>query len=448
MVFGVAFRIKKRSIMFSVSSEDNQLVQILENPLLSLREKLLKRYKIVRGITEKLCEKLETEDYVIQSMPDVSPAKWHLAHTSWFFETFLLANWDDEYKTPNVLYNFLFNSYYVKVGDRFNRPERGLLSRPTVKEVYAYRKHVDDNMFRFFTEAYDEVLEKYSAVIEIGLNHEQQHQELMLTDIKHVFSQNPLYPSLVKYQANKLKAGKLEWLTINGGLTEFGHNRDGFFYDNEKPLHKRYIENFKVASRLITNGEYLEFMEDDGYKRAELWLSNGFAAVEKNKWNSPLYWYKEERGWYNYTLGGYRKVDINEPVSHVSYYEADAFARWAGARLLTEFEWEEVSKNIELTGNFVETGKFHPSINPDKGLTQMYGDLWEWTMSDYAPYPGYKIPEGAIGEYNGKFMSDQYVLRGGSCATSISHIRNTYRNFFPPDARWQYSGIRLARDME
>ena len=415
-----------------------------------LRDELQNKYNKIRKFSEKLCEPLEIEDYVIQSMSDVSPTKWHLAHTSWFFETFVLKVVDQNYKSPNDIYNYLFNSYYVQVGERFFRPKRGLLSRPTVKEVYEFRKYIDAEMNNYFAKATEDELMKMKVVLEIGFNHEQQHQELMLTDIKHVFSQNPLNPVYKKSDIEKSEFSKCKWIEFNEGIYEIGHNEDSFFFDNEKPFHKTYLQSFSIADRLVTNQEYINFIEDNGYKRTELWLSNGFANVESENWEAPLYWQKVDKKWHNFTLNGFKEVDLYEPVCHVSFYEAEAYARWAGARLATEFEWETASKLQKIEGNFVENESYHPTakLNDKNNIKQMFGDVWEWTRSDYAPYPGYKIPNGAIGEYNGKFMSGQIVLRGGSCATSKDHIRKTYRNFFPHHSRWQFMGIRLAKDLD
>jgi len=415
------------------------------------RSNLQKRYNAVRKFSEEFCKPLETEDYVIQSMPDVSPTKWHLAHTSWFFEAFVLREYDPDYKSLHPQYSYLFNSYYIQAGERFSRPHRGLLSRPTVKEVYEYRRYVDEKMKEFFENTPEEIFPNFAVLIEIGLNHEQQHQELMVTDIKHVLSVNPLKPKIIDApQINSIDLPDIEWVKFEGGVKEIGHEGEGFFYDNEKPRHKVYLNDFQLASRLITNGEFIQFIEDNGYKRPELWLSDGVARVENNKWNAPLYWKKIDGEWYQFTLSGFGKVNPDEPVSHISFYEAEAFANWTGARLATEAEWEVASEGLDYDGNFAESGIYHPApvTKPTGGkLQQMFGDLWEWTRSDYAPYPGYRIPPGAIGEYNGKFMSGQIVLRGGSCATSKTHIRNTYRNFFYPHSRWQFSGIRLAKDL-
>jgi ergothioneine biosynthesis protein EgtB len=414
---------------------------------------LAKRYQTVRAFTERLCKPLAKEDYVIQSMPDVSPTKWHLAHTSWFFETFILSRLDKKYKSPHAQYNYLFNSYYVQVGKRHARPERGLLSRPTVEEIYEYRRHVDQHMLEFLEHANLGELEEISPVIEIGLHHEQQHQELILTDIKHVFSVNPLFPVYVdiKHGGSKPSAlPEMRWISFPEGLYWIGHDGNGFAFDNESPRHKVYLHPFKLSSRLVTNREYLSFIEDGGYERPELWLSDGWYNVEANNWKAPLYWEKQNGSWWQFTLSGIREVDLYEPVTHVSYYEADAYARWKGARLPSESEWEIASSKLLVKGNFVDSCNFHPVAptqeRSDGELLQMFGDVWEWTHSPYIPYPGFKTLAGALGEYNGKFMCNQIVLRGGSCATPISHIRKTYRNFFPPNARWQFMGIRLAQD--
>ena len=413
------------------------------------RDSLLKSYKNVRSFSHKLAKPLSTEDYVVQSMPDVSPTKWHLAHTSWFFEEFVLSKTINKYKSLHPQYNFLFNSYYVQVGERHSRPKRGLISRPTVDEVYKYREYVDKNMLKLFKTLDNKKFKKIAEIIEIGIHHEQQHQELIVTDIKHVLSENPLFPVYKKSNGNASKKSPgLNWVDFDGGIHTIGNNGNNFGYDNEFPVHKTYVEPFSLASRLVTNGEYLEFIKDGGYSKAKLWLSDGWNTVSSNNWEAPLYWIRNGSGWNYFTLGGLRKIDLNQPVCHLSFYEAEAYSRWAGARLPSEFEWEIASGTSSINGNFVESGKFHPeTVKENNGsLSQMYGDVWEWTRSPYSPYPGYNPPPGALGEYNGKFMCNQIVLRGGSCATSKSHIRNSYRNFFPPDSRWQFMGLRLAKD--
>ena len=414
------------------------------------RSNLLYRFKVIRSFSLEICKPLVTEDYVIQSMPDVSPTKWHLSHTSWFFETFVLKEALKNYKSLHPQYAYLFNSYYIQAGERFERPKRGLLSRPSVKEVYHFREYIDENMIGFLENSSDETFKKFAPVIEIGLHHEQQHQELMLTDIKHVFSINPLYPV---YNDTEDKKGEnlsaIKWIPFEEGVYAIGYDGKGFSYDNESPRHKEYIEPFSLASRLITNGEYIKFIEDSVYKKPELWLSDGAATVSSANWEAPLYWKKIDGEWWNFKLTGFKKVNPDEPVCHISFYEADAFARWTGARLPTEAEWEVAALNLNIKGNFVENRNFHPVPveKENNELKQMYGDVWEWTRSSYSPYPGYKTLPGALGEYNGKFMSGQMVLRGGSCATSQTHIRRSYRNFFPPNARWQFMGIRLAKDI-
>lgn len=415
------------------------------------RKALLDKFNSIRNFSLELCKPLVTEDYVVQSMADVSPTKWHLAHTSWFFETFILKESDKNYKSLHPQYAYLFNSYYIQAGKRFLRNQRGLITRPTVKQVFEYRNYIDENIKNFIEASPEEILNKFASVLEIGFNHEQQHQELMLTDIKHVFSINPLYPVYSeKENIDSEDISNLNWAEFNEGIYEIGNEGKSFSYDNEIPKHKEFINSFKLGSRLITNGEYLEFMEDNGYNKPEIWLSDGAAEAAANNWQAPLYWEKKDNGWHVFTLNGLKKLILSEPVCHVSYYEADAFARWAGYRLPTEAEWETASQQVQIKGNFVETRNFHPASlqikNNGTQLQQMFGDVWEWTRSAYSPYPGYKTLPGALGEYNGKFMSNQMILRGGSCATSETHIRKTYRNFFPPNARWQFMGIRLAKD--
>jgi ergothioneine biosynthesis protein EgtB len=416
------------------------------------KSELEQRYRRVRHFSDKLCETLEPEDYVVQTMPEASPTKWHLAHTSWFFETFVLKQFLPDYRPPHPQFAFLFNSYYNAVGPFFSRPHRGLLSRPTVKEVFHYRSDVDLSMAELIESADEEILAKLEPILILGLHHEQQHQELMLTDIKNVFWQNPLKPVFQKRDAVKAPpTPAVEWLKHEEGIRWIGHVGTDFSYDNEGPRHRVFIPSFSLASRLVTNADYLSFMENGGYSRSELWLSLGWNAVNEKGWNSPLYWEKRDEKWFNMTLAGMTEVVPEEPVCHVSLFEADAYARWSGARLPTEEEWEIASSGLPLKGNFVENELFHvaPLASPATAgkPAQMFGDVWEWTRSSYAPYPGYSAAPGALGEYNGKFMCNQYVLRGGSCATSQSHIRRTYRNFFPPDARWQFTGIRLAKDL-
>lgn len=414
---------------------------------------LAESYEKVRSWTEKLCQPLATEDYVVQSMTEASPARWHLAHTSWFFETFVLREVDPDYEVCHPGYGYLFNSYYEAIGDRHARPKRGLLTRPTVKDIYEYRSYVDAHMMKLLAKG-ESSLGRVADVVLLGLHHEQQHQELILTDVKHVLSLNPLRPAYRKRGASSRTAPEetpqpAQWIRFAEGLHHIGHGGKGFFFDNEAPRHRVFLGEFLLASRPVTNGEFLQFAEDGGYEKAELWLSDGWTKVRGDGWEAPLYWEKEGGRWRTFTLWGMQDAVPSEPVTHISYYEADAYARWAGARLPTEFEWEVAAAAAPLVGNFVEADRLHPMTAPTTGRgapARMFGDVWEWTQSPYSPYPGYQTPEGALGEYNGKFMCNQMVLRGGSCATPQSHIRKTYRNFFYPDARWQFSGIRLARD--
>lgn len=410
-----------------------------------------RRYRYVRCFSDKLCETLEPEDYVIQTMPEASPTKWHLAHTSWFFETFVLKKFCSNYQSQHPQYNFLFNSYYNAVGPFYSRPHRGLLSRPTVKEVFQYRSDIDLLVSELIESADEQLLKNLEPIITLGLHHEQQHQELILTDIKNVFWQNPLRPVFRgRQQAKRSTVPPLEWLNFEEGIHSIGHDGPEFSFDNETPRHPFLVPSFNLASRLVTNEEYLAFVEDDGYRRPELWLSLGWNTVNERRWMSPLYWEKRDGQWFTMTLAGMTELVLEEPVCHLSLFEADAYARWAGARLPTEQEWETASAGLPIQGNFVEKELFHvaplTSASFNNKPAQMFGDVWEWTQSSYSPYPGYAPAAGALGEYNGKFMCNQYVLRGGSCATSRSHIRRTYRNFFPPDARWQFTGIRLAKD--
>ena len=416
------------------------------------RHDFIERYQAVRRFTEHLCEPLVAEDYVIQSMPDVSPTKWHLAHMTWFWEAFLLSPMLPGYTSFHPQYAYLFNSYYNSLGERYARPMRGLLSRPTVEEVYLYRRYVDQRVVNLLNQVDERQFAEIAPIITIGLNHEQQHQELIITDIKHILSFNPLHPTYVERgQISPMNIPPIEWVTYPEGIHWIGHGGEGFCFDNEEPRHREFLHTFQLASRLITNGEYLEFIEDGGYTNPLLWLSDGWYTVQRERWEAPLYWEKRDGRWWAMTLHGFCEVDPAEPVCHVSYYEADAYARWANARLAREAEWELASRDVSIEGNFVEKGLYHPvALNGDTSgekLVQMYGDVWEWTQSAYLPYPGYKPAPGAVGEYNGKFMCNQFVLRGGSCATSRSHIRPTYRNFFPPNARWQFMGLRLAREV-
>jgi ergothioneine biosynthesis protein EgtB len=409
------------------------------------RQTQMARYSVVRSTSEKLCAPLLAEDCCMQTMQDVSPPKWHLAHVSWFFETFLLKPFLTGYREFDPRFAMLFNSYYEGAGAMHPRALRGLLSRPPLQQVYLYRKHIDEHMKLLMeTVSEDRWLEVSSRVI-LGLHHEQQHQELLLTDIKHIFASQPLRPG---YCDGGQETGSpprgLAWHEFAGGIHEIGYRGAEFCYDNETPRHRVYVEDFRLASRPITNGEYLEFMMDSAYRRPELWLAEGWRTVREQDWQAPLYWEICDGRWQSMTLSGMRAVDEYEPVCHVSYYEADAYARWAGKRLPSEAEWEVAAQDLAISGNFQDSGRYHPASAKGTGMVQLYGDVWEWTQSPYAAYPGFRPLAGTLGEYNGKFMCNQIVLRGGSCATPMDHIRASYRNFFYPADRWQFSGIRLA----
>ncbi|MDX1442754.1 MAG: ergothioneine biosynthesis protein EgtB [Gammaproteobacteria bacterium] len=403
------------------------------------------RFRAVRAFTEALTSTLETEDFVVQTMPDVSPTKWHLAHVTWFFENFLLQPHLPGYRVFDDRFNFIFNSYYYQVGQMHARPERGLLTRPTVDEVFDYRAHVDEHMHSLIEQHGDNA--DVMALVELGINHEQQHQELLLTDIKHVFSKNPLQPAFHKLpQARgqvKGKAPELRFIEGPSDRVTIGFDGEGFAYDNEGPAHDVILQPYEIANRPVTNREFVEFIADGGYERSEYWLSEGWATVNERGWRRPFYWLDDR---HEFSLGGVREMDPDEPVSHLSYFEADAFATWAGARLPTEAEWEVWARRYPVKGNFADDGRYHPApASGNNDAVQVYGDVWEWTRSAYSAYPGYQPAKGAVGEYNGKFMCSQLVLRGGSCATSASHIRPTYRNFFYPADQWQFTGLRLAR---
>ena len=409
--------------------------------------RFLSRYRTVRALTEKLAGPLGAEDQCVQSMPDASPTKWHLAHTTWFFETLVLMPHAHGYEPYDPRYQFLFNSYYESLGRRHPRPSRGLLTRPSLQEVLAYREHVDERMWHLFATASLTERAAFEPMAELGLHHEQQHQELILTDIKHAFSCNPMLPAY-RMPVSDLVPNTtvpLDWIDFAGGIVPIGHTGDAFAFDNEGPRHLVLISPYRLANRLITCGEYLAFMDDGGYRRPELWLSDGWALVQDQGWEAPLYWSQDGNGWTMFTLNGVQRLRPSEPVVHVSFYEAAAYAAWAGKRLPTEFEWEASAAAQPVSGNFLDPMRPHPKPAAE-GRTQFYGDAWEWTRSSYDPYPGFKPLAGAVAEYNGKFMCGQMVLRGGSCATPEGHIRATYRNFFPPAARWQFSGIRLAED--
>ncbi len=403
------------------------------------------RYGAVRRRTEELASPLSPEDAQVQSMPDASPAKWHLAHTAWFFEEIVLARAEPRVPRFHPAYAHLFNSYYEAIGARQPRPERGLCSRPPLDEVLRYRAHVDGRMRSLLEGAPAEDL---LDLVELGLAHEEQHQELLLTDVKHAFWSQPLRPAYAQApEASRSQAAPLAFVPRDGGVREIGAPQAGFAFDNERPRHRVLLEAHSLASRPVTAGEWLWFMQEGGYRRPELWLSDGWAAVARLGWRAPLYWFEDGGRWWQFTLGGVRTVDEAEPVAHVSYYEAEAYARFAGARLPSEAEWEAAAEDSPEEGTFADARRFHPAPAPGGGdLRQLLGDVWEWTRSAYGPYPGFKPLPGVLGEYNAKFMVGQLVLRGGSCVTPRGHVRPSYRNFFQPEARWQFSGVRLARD--
>ncbi len=409
---------------------------------------LAARYRAVRAQTEWLCEPLAIEDHVLQCVPDASPTRWHLAHTTWFFERFLLQENINGYVPVDEQFYFLFNSYYQALGPMHARASRGQLSRPTVVEILAYRAEVDARLVRFLDEADADTCRRIAPLLELGCNHEQQHQELMLTDLKVNLSHNPLLPAYRALAPAETATPPVQtWVAFEGGIHTIGTDGPGFFYDNEGPRHDVLLQPYALASRLVTNGEFLEFVSEGGYRRPEFWLDLGMARVRAEDWTQPLYWFERDGQWMDYTLGGARPLALAAPISHLSYFEADAYARWAGLRLPTEAEWEVAARGLPQTGNLLDARRFAPQVAAAKpGLQQMFGDVWEWTSSAYAAYPRYRPAPGAVGEYNGKFMCNQYVLRGGSLATLGEHIRATYRNFFPPEARWQFSGLRLAKD--
>lgn len=414
---------------------------------ISGRQSLLANYRAVRSESEQLCAPLLAEDSCMQTMPDVSPPKWHLAHVSWFFETFVLKPLLPAYREFHPRFAVLFNSYYEGAGAMHPRAQRGFLSRPPLEQVYDYRRHIDEQMAAFFEAAPEAQWRDIAFRTVLGIHHEQQHQELLLTDIKHIFASQPLRPVYKEaVRESSAPAPALTWHDFPGGLYEIGHDGEDFCYDNETPRHRVYLEAFRLASRPVTNGEYLEFMAAGGYHRPEYWLSEGWCTVKEQKWEAPLYWERDEGGWQYMTLSGMRAVDEHEPVCHVSFYEADAYARWAGKRLPSEQEWEIAARDVAVAGNLQDSGRYHPAPARDAGMVQVYGDVWEWTRSPYVSYPGFKPLAGTLGEYNGKFMCSQMVLRGGSCVTPAGHIRASYRNFFYPADRWQFSGIRLAGD--
>lgn len=415
---------------------------------------LLERFRRIRGLTEVLARPLSPEDQAVQAMPDASPTKWHLAHTTWFFETFILTPFQPGYGVYDKRFAYLFNSYYEGAGPRHPRPDRGMLTRPAVETLLSYRRHVDTAMQSLLAATTATHGAQLAALVDLGLHHEQQHQELLLTDILNLFSRNPLRPA---YQAHlrpapETEASTLRWRDHQGGVRRMGYGGSGFCYDNETPPHDVLIHPFRLASRPVTNAEWMAFMDDGGYRRAELWLSDGWATAQAEEWRAPLYWEcPKDRRYTVMTLNGSIPLDPWAPVCHVSYYEADAFARWAGKRLPTEAEWEVAASHSPVHGNTLGSGFLRPVVadaasHDGKDLMQLFGDVWEWTQSPYTAYPGFRAPQGAVGEYNGKFMCNQMVLRGGSCVTPDGHVRATYRNFFYPHQRWQFAGLRLAED--
>jgi len=409
------------------------------------RSKLRDEYLKVRSETERICSLLQPDDYQIQSIIETSPPKWHIAHVSWFFESFVLPKFCSNYKPFNARFAYLFNSYYETVSTMQPRPKRGMLSRPTVDEIYAYRHYVDENMLELIETLDDSQYVDFHFRVTLGLNHEQQHQELLLMDIKHNFSVNPLRPAYNDNLTEPLQSdSKIQWIEREGGIVEIGSDGESFCYDNETPRHQVLLQNHKLATRLVTNNEYLAFINDGGYSRVDLWLADGWYHIQKNQWRNPLYWESHDDEWWVFTLGGLRKLNSNEPVSHISLYEADAYARWAGKRLPSEMELENKLSELPVEGNFLN----HDLLQPQTSEQQWYGDLWQWTATTYSPYPGFKPFAGSMGEYNGKFMCNQMTLRGGACVTPQNHTRATYRNFFYPHDRWQFAGLRLAEDAE
>ena len=417
---------------------------MIRTELEAVRTSLAEQYREVRALTEELAAPLSAEDQTAQSMPDASPTKWHRAHTSWFFETFVLEPYAPGYRAYDEQYAYLFNSYYETVGPFYPRAARGVITRPGIAEVAAYRGHVDAAIDALLTPG---AASDAEARLELGCHHEQQHQELVLMDIKNVLAANPRWPSYLTGIEPEERSGPAPqgWMRHAGGIAEIGHDGIGFAFDNESPRHAVHLQPYELAEPLVTNGQWMQFIDDGGYRRPELWLSEGWATIRAAGWTAPLYWQAEDGGWAHFTLGGLRPVDPEDAVCHVSYFEADAFARWAGARLPTEAEWEVAAAGQAVEGRFLDMQRLRPG--PAAERPSLFGDVWQWTSSSYAPYPRYHPGPGALGEYNGKFMANQYVLRGGSCITPPGHVRATYRNYFPAAARWAFSGLRLARDL-
>ncbi|MFN7116472.1 MAG: ergothioneine biosynthesis protein EgtB [Saprospiraceae bacterium] len=422
-----------------------------QTPSPKLKTDLLQAYQQVRQQTEQLCKPLQPEDFVVQPVTDVSPPKWHLGHSTWFFENFILAEHLPGYHRFDERLNFIFNSYYESQGPRILRSHRGNITRPGVDYIMEYRHYVDNHIEKLLQSSLSVELQDF---ITLGLHHEQQHQELLLTDIKYILGNNPFYPAYqnsadILTLHNEQANSQHDWISVEAGIYNIGYEGDAFCFDNELDPHKVYLQEFEIQDRLVTNAEYLEFMNDAGYHRFEFWLSEGWEWAKQLEVKAPLYWYEQDGEWWQYTLHGLRHLHLNEPVTHISYFEADAYARWRGLRLPTEFEWEvacnQLYQEIPSDGNFVESAYYHPIGKQHDTDYQMLGNVWEWTASAYLPYPDFPRLKGALGEYNGKFMVNQMVLRGGSCATPISHIRPTYRNFFQTDKRWQFTGIRLAK---
>ncbi|AJQ93677.1 ergothioneine biosynthesis protein EgtB [Gynuella sunshinyii] len=414
----------------------------------TLRLSLLQQFVAVRAATEELISNLSAEDMVVQSMPDASPTKWHLAHTTWFFEQFILKDYLSNYTEFEPDYNYLFNSYYENIGKRHARPMRGMLTRPGIDEILAYREAINETIIQLL-DSHHSKHKRIEELVTLGLHHEMQHQELLMTDILHAFSLNPLLPALNpdRYDEPETSVEALSFHSFEPELTSIGAHGDEFYFDCEGPRHSVYVHPFALANRPVSNREWLDFIHDGGYQTPTLWLSDGWHQVQKEQWRAPLYWQKNEGHWQQFTLSGLLDIDADAPVCHISYFEADAFARWAGYRLVTEQEWEVAARQHSPNGNYLEAQRWRPSCSAGQGLVQLYGDVWEWTASPYSPYPGFKIAEGAVGEYNGKFMCGQYVLRGGSCVTPAMQIRPSYRNFFYPHQRWQFTGMRLAKDL-